>query len=80
MKDTDHPRWLIPLSDGSPPIAITIRSERVVPPCVHVDFGTASGDTQRLLTSLETVQFGMALQEASKYAGQLRAKLEGRKR
>lgn len=75
-KDKDHPRWLVPVSDGSPPIAITIRSERVVPPCVFVDMKMPT----RLLTSLETVQLGMALVEASKYAGQLRAQLEGRKR
>lgn len=75
-KDANYPRWLIPISDGSPPIAITIRSERVVPPCVFVDMKMPT----RLLTSLEACQFGMALQEASKVAGQMRAKLEGRKR
>ena len=65
-----HPNWFVPVDDGSDPIEITIRSERVVPPCVFVDMKMPT----RLLTSLEACQLGLALQDASKYCGQLKAK------
>lgn len=73
---TTHPQWLVPIDDGSAPVKIEIRSERVVPPCVHVEFGAPS----RLLTSLEAVQLGMALQDASRVAAELRVKMERRRR
>lgn len=57
-------------------MTITIRHERVVPPCVHIDLRMPT----RLLTSLEAVQLSLALGEASKAAGRMRAKQEGRKR
>lgn len=70
---SNSPRWSIPISDGSPPIAIEIRAN-VVPPCVHV----ALDDYSRLLMPMEAAQLALALAEASKEAGRLAAK--GRKR
>lgn len=73
---TAQPEWLVPVDDGSEPIRIEIRSERVSPPCVFVDLRMPT----RLLTSLETVQLGMALQDASRVAAEMRVKLERRRR
>jgi hypothetical protein len=73
---TRQPEWLIPVDDGSEPIRVEIRSERVVPPCVFVDMRMPT----RLLTAVEAVQLGMALQDASRVAAELRVKLERRKR
>lgn len=72
---TIHPQWLVPIDDGSAPVKIEIR-DQVVPPCVHVEFGAAS----RLLTSLEACQLGMALQEASRVAAEMRVKMQGRRK
>lgn len=65
-----HPLWRVPVDDGSDPTEISIRSERVVPPCVFVDLKMPT----RLLTALEATQLGMALQDAGRVAGQLGAK------
>jgi hypothetical protein len=73
---TAQPVWLIPISDGSEPIRIEIRSERVVPPCVFVDLRMPT----RLLTAVEATQLGMALCEASKVAAEMWVKEERRRK
>lgn len=74
MSSKPRLEWLIPVDDGSEPIRIEIRSERVVPPCVWIDLKMPT----RLLTPLEACQLGMALQDASREAGQLWAKARRR--
>ena len=66
-----QPEWVIPVDDGYDPVRITIRTENVMPPCVHVDLRMEG----RLLTPLESTQLGMALQDAGRVAGQLGAAL-----
>lgn len=72
------PQWFVPIGTGQAVITI---DDGLYPPAVHLTMpeGPLDGDAH-VLTSLETVQLGMALTEASGVAGQLRAKAEARKR
>lgn len=61
------PQWLIPIA-GCSPVAITI-DDRFANPMVQI-VDVPPGP----MTSLECCQLGMALTEAIKYCGELRAK------
>lgn len=61
------PEWLVPIA-GCPPVKIAINDQHLNPMVLVADVPPGP------MTSLECCQLGMALQEASKVAGQLRAK------
>lgn len=69
------PQWIIPI-DGSEIVGAHISiNERG---CVEIDFG----DPQygRTMTPLEAAQLSLALGDASRVAGEMRAKLDARRK
>ena len=75
------PRWIIPLEpgplvDGAPRLVVTVTDELLVD--ISVEHGV--DPPVLLFASLTACQLGQALQDASKWCGQERARREARGR
>lgn len=73
MTKKPHPTWLVPLGDDTT-ATVSIDDGFAVPAVLLEVPQGAIGGAARTLTPLAACQVGMALQEASAYAGQLGAR------